>query len=189
MSNAILHGGIDELNTIKEHVTELVGFQERNAELLKEETRLDKLIAGKEKDLADETDSTLKKRKNELTATYESQLSALNARNKKIKAKKEKDKGVKVSERISVETAELRDKNKELDLEIKAKLKAEKIPAICNTTLFYTLFMPMGIGEVLLFLLSLLIIFLLIPFGIYLLFFVEKFSEIALAIIYVIVSK
>ena len=34
MSNAILHGGIDELNTIKEHVMELNGFQERNAELL-----------------------------------------------------------------------------------------------------------------------------------------------------------
>ena len=42
MSNAILHGGIEELNTIKEHVMELTGYQERNAELLKEEARLDK---------------------------------------------------------------------------------------------------------------------------------------------------
>ena len=186
MSNAILHGGIDELNTIKEHVMELNGFQERNAELLKEEIRLDKLIAGKEKDLADETESTLKKRKSELTATYESQLSTLNARNKKIRAKKEKDKGVKVSERISVETAELRDKNKELALEIKAKLKTGKTPKICNTTLFYALFMPKGIVELFLFILSLLVVFLAIPFGIYLLFFAESFGELALAIIYVI---
>ena len=89
MSNAILHGGIEELNIIKEHVRELTGYQEKNAELLKEEARLDKLIAGKEKDLNDETENTLKKRKSELVETFESQLATLSARNKKIKAKKE----------------------------------------------------------------------------------------------------
>ena len=138
MSNAILHGGVDELNVIKEHVMELTGYQEKNAELLKEEARLDKLIAGKEKDLNDETENTLKKRKSELVAAYESQLTALNARNKKIKAKKEKDKGVKVSERISEETAELRDKNKELALEIKTKLKTDKTPTAPATRRQYS---------------------------------------------------
>lgn len=186
MDNAILHAGIDELNTIKEHVLELDGYQERNAELIKEEARLDKLISGKEKDLSDEMETTLKKRKAELAATYESQLATLNARNKKIKAKKEKDKGVKVSERISEETAELREKNKELALEMKTKLKSDKTPKLCNTTLFYAFFMPKTLTEVLVFILTLLVVFLVIPFGIYLLFFAEKFGEIALAIIYVI---
>lgn len=185
MNNAILHGGIEELNTIKELVIELTGYQEKNAELLKEEVRLEKLIAGKEKDLNDETESTLKKRKSELIATYETQLSTLNARNKKIKVKKEKDKSVKMSERISEETAGLREKNKELILEIKTKLRTEKTPGICNTTLFYALFMPRNIGEFLIFILSLMVLFLAIPFGIYLLFFAEKFGELALAIIYV----
>ena len=186
MSNAILHGGMEELNTIKELVIELTGYQEKNAELLKEEVRLEKLIATKEKDINDETESTLKKRKSELIATYEGQLSTLNARNKRIKAKKEKDKSVKMSVRISEETAELREKNKELVLEMKTKLKKEKTPRICNTILFYALFMPRGIVEFLIFILSLLILFLVIPFGIYLPFFAEKFGEIALAIIYVI---
>ena len=104
MSNAILHGGIDELNTIKEHVMELSGYQDRNEELLKEEMRLEKLINGKEKDLTDEMETTLKKRKNELISAYESQISTLNARNRKVKAKKEKDKDVKVSERMEEET-------------------------------------------------------------------------------------
>lgn len=186
MDNAILHGGIDELNTIKEKVLELTGYQEKNAELIKEEARLDKLIDSKGKDLNDEITSTLKKRKSELTATYETQLANLNARNKKVKAKKEKDKGAKVSERIEEETLELRDKNKALALEIKTKLKADKTPRICNTTLFYALFMPRTIIEFLIFLASLLVAFLVIPFGIYLLFFAEKFGELALAIIYVI---
>ena len=35
MDNAILHAGVDELNVIKEHVKELAGYQERNAELEK----------------------------------------------------------------------------------------------------------------------------------------------------------
>ena len=186
MENAILHAGIEELNTIKEHVLELTGCQERNEELLKEEVRLDKLISGKEKDLNDEMETTLKKRKSELSSTYESQLGTLNARNKKVKTKKEKDKGVKVTERIAEETAELRERNKELALEIKTKMKADKTPKICNTTLFYALFMPKTLVEVLLFILGLLIVFLVIPFGIYLLFFAEKFGELALAIIYVV---
>lgn len=186
MDNAILHAGIDELNTIKEHVLELTGYQEKNAELIKEEARLDKLISGKEKDLSDEIETTLKKRKSDLVATYESQLGTLNARNKKVRTKKEKDKGAKVSERIAEETAELREKNKELALEIKTKLKADKTPKVCNTTLFYAFFMPKTLVEILLFILGLLIVFLAIPFGIYLLFFAEKFGELALAIIYVV---
>lgn len=186
MDNAILHAGIDELNVIKEHVLELAGYQERNAELIKEEARLDKVISSKEKDLNDEMENTLKKRKSELVDTFESQLSTLNARNKKVKAKKEKDKDAKVSERIAEETAELRERNKELALEIKTKLKADKTPKLCNTTLFYAFFMPKTLVEILLFILGLLVVFLAIPFGIYLLFFAEKFSELALAIIYVI---
>lgn len=186
MDNAILHGGVEELNTIKEHVLELTGYQERNAELIKEEARLDKLIAAKEKDLSDETETTLKKRKSELTATYESQLAALNARHKKIKSKKEKDKGVKVSERIAEETAELRESNKALALEMKTKLKTGKTPRFCNTTMFYAFFMPRTFGEFLIFILGLLVAFLVIPFGIYLLFFADKAGELALAVIYVV---
>lgn len=186
MENAILHAGIEELNTIKEHVLELIGYQERNAELLKEESRLDKLIFGKEQDMNDEIETTLKKRKAELMSAYENQLGTLNARNKKVKAKKEKDKGAKVTERIEEETAELRDANKELALEMKAKLKSDKTPAFCNSTLFYSFFMPKSLKEIAIFILGLLIVFLAIPFGIYLPFFAKKFGEIALAVIYIV---
>lgn len=186
MENAILYAGIDELNTIKEHVLEFNGYQEQNETLKSEETRLIKLLDSKERALNEEIETTLKKRKSDLTETYESQLLALNARAKKIKAKKEKDKGTKVSARMEEETAELRDKNKALTLEIKAKLKTDKTPAICNTTLFYGLFMPKMFSEFVIFMLGLLLAFFALPFGIYRLFFAEKFGELALALIYVI---
>lgn len=185
MDNAILHAGIEELNTIKEHVLEYTGYQEKKEELQKEEVRLEKLINSKERELNEEVESTLKKRKSELAETYVSQLAALNARNKKIKAQKEKDKGTKVSERIDEETAELRDKNKELVLEMKAKLKADKTPRICNTTLFYALFMPKFFSEFLIFMLGLLLAFFVVPFGVYRLFFAKKTGELALALLYI----
>ena len=123
MENAILYAGVEELTTIKEHVMELNGYQERNAELLKEEARLGKMLAAKEKELSDEIETTLKKRKNAITSSYEEQLSTLGTRRKKVRTKKEKEKSVKVADRVMEETAELRDANKGLQIDIKANLK------------------------------------------------------------------
>lgn len=186
VENAILYAGIEELNTIKEHVLELNGYQEQNAELEKEEVRLQKLVTGKEKDLADEIETTLKKRKQELVSSYDSQQNKLNARVKKIRGQKEKVKGTKVTERISEETAELRDANKAIQIDIKALLKKTKTPGICNSTLFFSFFMPKAPVEFLILILGVLIAFLVIPFGAYLLLFAETSGAFALAIIYVI---
>lgn len=186
MENTILYAGIKELNEIKGRVIELAEYRKKSDELQKEETRLSKLLSSREKDMDIETESTLKKRKSELASAYESQLSSLNSKNKKAKSQKEKAKEGKVSERIDEETAELKGKNKELMLEMKARLKADKTPRFCNTTLFYAFFMPKTAGEILVFILGLLIVFLAIPFGIYLAFFAQKFSELALAVIYIV---
>ncbi len=186
MENAILYAGAEELNTIKEHVLELEGYRDKNEELLKEEARLKKVLAGKEKEQADELESTLKKRKGEITSAYASQLSALNARSKKIKAKKEKEKDTKVSERIAEETAELREENKKLVIQIKAEMKKDKVPKLCNNTLFFSLFMPKGLMQFGILLFTLLLVFFIIPCGIYLIFFEKQFGAIALALIYLI---
>lgn len=185
MENAILYAGVEELNTIKEHVMELNGYQDRNAELIKEEVRLEKMLSGKEKELADEIENTLKKRKASITASYEGQLSTLNTRKKKIKVKKDKAKGIKVSERISEETAELREANKSLQIEIKANLKKDKTPGFCNTTLFYAFFLPKTLTEFLIVIAGILLIFLALPLGLYQLFLAEEFGALALAIVYI----
>ena len=54
LDNAILYAGIEELNTIKEYVLELKSYEEKNAELEQEEARLEKVISGKKKEMADE---------------------------------------------------------------------------------------------------------------------------------------
>ena len=184
MENAILYAGVEVLNTIKEHVMELNGYQERNADLLKEETRLDKTLASKEKELSDEIDSTLKKRRNAIVSSYEGQLSTLGTRRKKVRTKKEKEKSIKVSARINEETAELRDANKELQIDIKANLKKNKTPLFCNSTLFYSLFMPKEVVEICVMAVTALVALLFLPLGLYLFVFAEKFGIWALVITY-----
>ena len=185
MDNAILYAGAEELRTIKEHVLELNGYQERNAELLKEENRLERLLAGKEKELSDEIESTLKKRKNAIVTSYETQLSTLGSRRKKIKAKKEKEKSIKVSERVGDETAELREANKCLQIDIRANLKKNKTPRLCNNMLFYALFMPKTVVEFLILALVVLLMFFALPFGVYQLFLAENFGAWTLAVVYI----
>lgn len=185
MENAILYAGTDELNTIKEHVMEQTGYQERNAELLKEEARLEKLLTGKERELSEEIESTLKKRKAEIMSSYEEQLNTFGNRRKKIKARKEKEKGIKVSERIKEETEELRKANESLQINIKANLKKNKTPGFCNSSLFYAMFLPKTMGEFCIMACSVLFVFFALPLGIYRLFLAKHVGVWALALVYV----
>lgn len=186
MGNAILYAGVEELNTIKEHVMELEGYQNKNEELLREESRLEKVLSDKEKDLGEEIETTLRKRRNEVTASFEGQLSTLNTRQKKIKNKKEKAKDMKVSERILEETAQLRDRNKELTIEVKTLLKKDKTPKVCNNIVFFSLFQPKGLSEFIILIIGLLVAFLAIPCGVYALLPTKPFGDMTLALIYLI---
>lgn len=185
MENAILYAGVEELNIIKEQVLELNGYQEKNEELLREEARMEKLLAGKEKEMADEIDRTIKKRKNSIASNYGNQLSVLENRRKKVQTRKNKAKGIKVSERIGEETAELREANKNIAIDIKANMKKDKIPHYCNSNLFYSLFLPKRFGEYMLLMVVMILLLFLMPVGVYKLFF-EKFGTWALAIVYAV---
>ena len=184
MENAILYAGIEELNTIKEHVLELKSYEEKNMELEQEEARLEKVLSGKKKEMADEIEVVRKKRKKELTASYESQIVKLNSKAKKIRSQKGKEKDQKVAKRVTTETATLRDTNNAITIDIKALMKKNKTPKICNTTLFYSFFMPKAPIEFLILFLGILITFLILPLSVYWFFF-EPVGTLALAAIYI----
>ena len=61
-----------------------------------------------------------------MSSSYEAQISKLNAKAKKIKSQKGKEKGNKVAERIVGETAQFRDMNKSIMIDIKALMKKTK---------------------------------------------------------------
>lgn len=125
--------------------------------------RLTKNIANKEKAIADEISSTLKKRKQEISDTYDDRLDDNRARKKKVSDKRDKKKNQRINERIEDETKDIRKNTRELEIEMKTLLKKNKVPSFVSGKLFFVMFMPRGIGEVGAMLLGFVIYFLGIP--------------------------
>lgn len=181
----LLSGGVDKLYKIKEDLLDLNRNQGKYEELVIEESKVKKSIQGLEKTVADEIQATVKKRRIEIESAYEKQMSKTNSRIKKIKYKRDKHKNRKVSERIGEETAELRDENNKLKLEAKTLLKQKRVSSYCNTKLYFALYYPRYISDILIIVFTLLLTLLLIPCGIY--FFVLPEEKILyLVLIYVV---
>lgn len=167
MEGNILSGGIKDLNDIKNKLLELKDYEEKNDALNAEEAKLEKSIKSKEKTIAEEIAGTSKKRKEEIETTYDEQLEKTSARIKKIRNRKEKSKSEKITERIQIETADLREEYLLTAMDIKTIIKQNKLPSICKTRLFFSLYFPKGTGDILVIILLLSTILLILPSAIY----------------------
>lgn len=131
--------------------------------------KLSKNIAAEEKSIADEISSTIKKRKQEISDTYDGRLDDNRARKKKVANKRDKKKSQRMNERIHNETKDIRKDNRELEIEMKTLLKKDKAPSICTSGIYYIMFMPRGGAEILGAIVSFILYFAGIPAGIMLL--------------------
>jgi DNA repair exonuclease SbcCD ATPase subunit len=167
MEGNILSGGLKELNAVKDKITELNNYRDNCDELTSEEARLEKNIKNKEKDILEEISSTHRKRKEEIEYAYNEQMDKVRNRIKKIRNKKERSKTEKVSERIEAETAGLKEEYRQMAMDIKEQFKLHKIPLLCNSRLFYAIFLPKGLLDALIIMLTLVVILLALPYIIY----------------------
>ena len=126
-------------------------------------TALEKL----RKDTQEKIQKTIKARGEEITATYDKQLSQVDARLKKAQDERERARKEGVKGRIRKETEPLVTENRELLRQLAAILKKDHAPAFCKTGVFYTLFRPSGFGEIFACLLTFALLFAALPFGIY----------------------
>lgn len=149
------------------------GVKDRLSEEREQEKQLGKSLEALRKETKDKIEKTIKARGAEIIATYDQQLSQIDAKLKKTQQQRDKAKNQGIKGRISAETEDLQQEIKELRRQLKAVLKKEGAPAFCGTKLFYTLFRPGTAGEFLGLLIAFLIFFAAIPIGIYL-FFLEK---------------
>lgn len=131
--------------------------------------KLSKNIVTEEKSISDEIASTIKKRKQEISDSYDDRLDDNRARKKKVANKRDKKKNQRVNERISHETKDIRKNNRELEVEMKTILKKNKVPTSCASPLYFIMFAARGASEVALMLFTYLIYFAGIPAGIMLL--------------------
>jgi len=170
------------LREAREAVQELERLQNRETELVKKQ-KLDKKALETEKKLvADNIAQTIKKRQSEITSSYDKELSKSQEQIKKAKSKREKAKSQGVKERIVEETADLRDDNRRIRLQIKTIFQQNHVPGYCNTNLYYALYFPRWFGELMKLVLAVVLCFLLIPYGIYLL--IPKQTVLFLVLIY-----
>lgn len=174
MGGNILNIGVEGLKELKMKLIQLDRFQNDNSILVSDESKLEKYIKNKEDMVEEELTLTIKKRKEEIEATYNQEVSKLKDDIKKVQNKKEKSKNAQISERIKLETSDLSDDYEQMNLEIKKRLKEEKMPTLINTNIFYSLYMPRGTKEFSIVIIALLVVLLLIPCGIYFLILPEQ---------------
>lgn len=157
------------LDEARQAVTEMNRMREQE-EIMKQRVKdAQKELEAEEKNVADTINQTVKKRMEEINSSYDKELSRGQDRLKKARSKREKAKSQGVKERIAEETAELREENRELHLQIKTMFQQNRVPKYCNTRGYYALFMPHWFSEYMRLLFTLLVCFLVIPYGGYLL--------------------
>ncbi|MBQ3061220.1 MAG: hypothetical protein IJD02_02130 [Lachnospiraceae bacterium] len=143
----ILSKGSKELKVIKKELLALEEYKEKQKKLLQQEAKIVKSIRGKEKECEDEIISTTRKRRSELEQSYDKQLGKNQAQTKKIKSDKDKQKSAKVNARIKEETKEFVSANANINSEIKTIMIREKMPYICKTDFYFSIYRPKRLGD------------------------------------------
>ncbi len=106
------------------------------------EKKTKRAITSEEKSIQEEIENTLKRRKEELGLSYDRQLDAVHNKVREVQAKRDRRKEKYVSERVEMETAEIKETNRKLAIEMKTMFKQERVPSFCKSSLYFSLFMP-----------------------------------------------
>lgn len=155
------------LTDAKEAVSELAQFSKKEEELKQEESCLEKSLEAEKKAVTDAISLTVKKRREEISSSYDNEIGKTQEQLKKIRAKREKAKSQGIKERIEEETAELHAYTRELKVRMKTLFQKEHVPGLCGSRFYYALYFTRGFKEILILLLTIAVCFLLVPYGVY----------------------
>ncbi len=157
------------LTEAKQAVTDLQEMELRENALSGQLRQSRRQLETEEKSVADQISQTVKRRAGDIAASYDRELGKGQEQLKKAKARREKAKSQGIRERIAEETGAFREENRKLKLQMKTVFQQNRVPAFCRTDWYYCLFSPRRIGEFGALFLTLLVCFLGIPCGSYLL--------------------
>ena len=187
----VLAGGIENLKAFRDLVERNVNSKNQAEFYASEEKKYEKELNLNKKNLKENIEATVKKRRLEVARQYDDEMAKEEAKRRKIKDQRGDAKKKGIKERIADETAELCAQNKELKGNIRTSLKGERLAGFCGSPLYFALFMTKGIGEALVFILTVLVTCLLLPGGIFLLLPVDHdkkvMAGIILAVVYFVV--
>ena len=142
----------DHVAFLKEARTAILELEEWKAAsegFTAEEKRAEKALADERKIVTDNVQSTIKKRREEISGTYAQEIKNEQEKIKKEKAKRAKAKEKGVKNRMTEETAYLVSENARLKAQTRELFQKSEAPSFCNTTLYYALYFPRGMKEIL----------------------------------------
>jgi hypothetical protein len=163
----VLNGDLSILDQIVSDLSEHKGKKEELEKLKDTGKELSKSIETLQKSISDEIDSKTKEGIESVSKGFDKSISEEKAKLKDVQAKRDKAKNAGVKERIANETADLKDANAGLQSQINAAFKEEKIPKFCSKRLFYAMFQTQTFGDVLIYLLSIIVLYAAIPVVLY----------------------
>lgn len=163
----VLNGDLSVLDQIVSDLSEHKARKEELEKLNDTLKELNKNIELTRKSISDEIDSKTKEGIDSVSKGFEQSISEEKVKLKEIQGKRDKAKHAGVKERIANETADLKEANRELYSQIKSAFKEEGIPKYCTKRFYYALFQTQGVGDVLIYLLSIIVLYATIPFLLY----------------------
>lgn len=143
----ILNGGLEQLTEIKSALRRLDELKQYIGDLDAKQKQLTKDIAAREKAMDSEINSTVTKRQAAVEKSFDEQIQKTRDKIKSVKSKRDKYKGTKVNERVSDETADLHEKIRSLKQDLKGVFTRQHISRFFNTGYFFSLYMPDGVGD------------------------------------------
>lgn len=173
----ILNGDIASLRVYRSLTEEYDNARAMCSQSAAEEKRLEKELSVGRKNLKDNIESTVKKRRAEVADKFNGEIAKSQDRLKRVKTKREKAKDKGVKGRIAEETSELTGQNKELKKNIRTSLKEARLPRFCGSGFYFMLYFTKGAAEVFVCALMIILMFLLLPAAVYVALPLEKLPD------------
>lgn len=152
----------------KQAVQELDELKQKEKMLQNLEKQLESSFKTKQKQVSETIALTVKKRSDEIAKSYDAEIAKTQDLLKKVRGKREKARNQGEKERIADETQGLKQENKELRDRMKTIFRANHVPGYCAGNFYYSLYLTKGLKETMLLFMVVMLCFLLIPCGVYL---------------------
>lgn len=173
---------LEFLKEARDALDELSLLTDKEKQLGQEERKLERSLEAEKKLVADTIQQTVKTRRSEIDSSFEAEISKVQEDLKKVRNKREKARNQGIRDRIAEETAGLHEQNRSIRAQMKALLRSSHAPWLCRNDLYYSLFMPRFLREYLVLFAALLVVFLALPWGLYML--IPEHQPLYLAVIY-----
>ena len=133
---------VKTVNLVKQLLNDLDEAQKDKTRLTSELKQSEKAYSSMEKSVAEGITTALKKKKEEIAATYDRELSQYQDQIDACKTERAKAKANAIAQRIQIETAPLNQQNQQLEAQIELKFKENKVPVVCKKRAISMLFFP-----------------------------------------------